>query len=213
MSSWRLRDTSEAHRKPQVERSASLLLGLHNRWVPLTSLVLSNPTVKMEEEAFFTFIDDVCKQVVSYFNTFCMLCKKDPTQAQLCEHFVVAVAELASSRQGLRWRESIQVHLILDSAVWWHQCRISWLPPLAKVWSQAWHFCFNMRTMETLSTEFQGKYSPIRRVDCISTRMGGVDPAACCRDTTVRQSGYTEAENDLSRVRSRSYLLPRCYRH
>ena len=63
----------------------------------------------MQESTIYDIIESACKHVVSYCDTYEMIYKKNAIPAQLCERFVVVLAELASSKLGLKWKDWLQI--------------------------------------------------------------------------------------------------------
>ena len=63
-------------------------------------------------DALYGIIEDTCKQVVSYYDTYRIVYGEEPNpnEAQLVEHFLIALVGSASSRMGISsWRDYIQL--------------------------------------------------------------------------------------------------------
>ncbi|KAH9919386.1 uncharacterized protein B0H18DRAFT_1027866 [Fomitopsis serialis] len=121
-------------------------------------------------DAIYSLFDDTCKQVVSYWDRYRLLYKRGPTQAQLCEHFVVTLAETASSCSEFAWgtgSDNLGFRLTPDQ--WYHFWLLRWPA----------HFCFRVQVVEQVS-ESAGESVALGYVDCLTTLARGNEHASQC---------------------------------
>ena len=70
----------------------------------LTSAALLVPTMsESQQNPFYSFIDDVSKQTVSYWDTCRIAYNKIPNQTEFAEHFIVSLMQAAPARLGDNW--------------------------------------------------------------------------------------------------------------
>ena len=70
-----------------------------------TSVALLVPGTMSESQQnpFYSFIDDVSKQTVSYWDTCRIAYNKIPNQTEFAEHFIVSLMQAAPARLGDNW--------------------------------------------------------------------------------------------------------------